>query len=268
MRSYSSGVRPCCFTNSGVMAWCVINEFHSYLSCCSNCLLVTCNDALENRLAVRTAENRFACALWMRHQSRYVSCFVADSGDVFQRTVRVGRFGDCTGRIHVAPEHLVICVEFSQRFRVGKIASFPVRDWNPNRLLRNCVGKRRVSRLRLQKHMLAPKLQRTVADERTRKHSGLAKNLETVTDPQHHPAVGRKRLDCLHNRAESSDGSGTQIITVTETTWNDYDIRVAQRGFLMPEQSRRVSEHVTEDMDAILVAIRSWKLKNNKVHTL
>ena len=52
-------------------------------------LLVPGTDALEYRLAIRAAEDGFAGALWVRHETGHISAFVADAGDVFDGAIWV-----------------------------------------------------------------------------------------------------------------------------------------------------------------------------------
>src|SRR5437773_4915998 len=66
-------------------------------------LLVPGNDALEYRLAIRTAEDGLAGALRMRHETGHVSAFVADAGDVLNRPIWIGHFICFTLRGHIAP---------------------------------------------------------------------------------------------------------------------------------------------------------------------
>src|SRR5205814_10534347 len=105
---YSSGVRPCFWTRSAVMAGSVINQDSLRWRCVAyrssrrfrNCLaLQSVNQAFKDEAAIRAAEQRFAGAFRMRHQAGDVAAFVANTGDIQQRSVGIG-----------ALRQLVLCV--------------------------------------------------------------------------------------------------------------------------------------------------------------
>src|SRR5689334_8564321 len=108
--------------------------------------------------------------------------------------------------------------------------------------------------------MLATKLQGAIANEGSGQHAGFAQNLKPIADAQHKASIGCKFLDGLHDRAETGNRAGAEIIAVAEPARNDDGVGIAQRSFLVPEQTRRVTEDIAQDMDAILVAIRSGEL--------
>ena len=192
---------------------------------------------------------------------------VADAGDAVERPVRVGGLGGFAPRIHIAPKDLVVCLQPRQGFFVGKVAPFAVGDRQPQQFVRrNPVGERRIGRGRLQEDVLAPELKGTVANQRPGQQPGLAEDLEPVADPQHQPAFRREPLHRLHHRAEPCNGPGAQIIAVAESAGDNDRIGLAQRRLLVPKQPRRMAEHVPQDMDHVLVAIRTGKLEDGEVH--
>ena len=132
--------------------------------------------------------------------------------------------------------------------------------------LRNRLRERRVVVLRFQKNLFATELQRAIPHERARQQPGLGQNLKSIADAQHRPALRREILHGLHDGAEPRDGACAQIIPVAEASRHDDRVRVAERSFLVPRVMRRVAQHVAQDMHRILVAVRSGKLENSKVH--
>src|SRR5882762_9601286 len=114
--------------------------------------------------------------------------------------------------------------------------------------------------------MLAAELKRTIPDQSARKQAGLAEDLKTVADAQDQPAIGGKGLHGLHDGAETGNRPGAQIVAVAKSARNDDRLTVAQRSFLVPKQPRRMPEDIAEHMHGVLVAIRSWKLEDGKIH--
>src|SRR5258707_1260891 len=78
--------------------------------------------------AVVAAEERFASAFGMRHQAGHIALFIADAGDVLQRAVGIRGVGRVSAGVAVLPQNLVVGLELRERFFVGKVAAFAVRD--------------------------------------------------------------------------------------------------------------------------------------------
>ena len=68
------------------------------------------------------------CIFRMRHETGHVAGFVADTGDVPQRTVGVIGLIERAGGVAILPENLAVALEFFQRGFVGKIAALAVGD--------------------------------------------------------------------------------------------------------------------------------------------
>src|SRR5437867_3259208 len=95
------------------------------------------DDAFEDGFAVRGPENGFAGALWMGHETGDVAALVADASDVVDGAVWIGHFGRLPLGTHIAPEHLIVCLEAGERFSIGEVAAFAMRDGNAHWLRRN-----------------------------------------------------------------------------------------------------------------------------------
>lgn len=101
----------------------------------------------------------------MRHQAGHVALFIADAGDVLQRAVGIRAVGQVAVLVAVLPQDLVVGLELRQRFFVGKIAAFAVRDGHAeNFSRRNLAGERRIVRGGLEEDIFAVELQIAVAD--------------------------------------------------------------------------------------------------------
>ena len=70
----------------------------------------------------------------------------------------------------------------------------------------------------------------------------------------------------LHHGAETCDGTAAQIIPVAETAGHDDGVGVAQRRFLVPEQTRGVAEDVAQRVDGVLIAVGGGELEDGEVH--
>src|SRR5580704_4390946 len=77
----------------------------------------------ENHQSIFRIQRGFHSPLRMRHQSRYISSAIADSGDIFHRPIRIPRRIILAVRRSVAKQYLPIFLEFrKRRFITGVIA--------------------------------------------------------------------------------------------------------------------------------------------------
>jgi len=225
------------------------------------------DEAFENEPAIVAAQHALARAFRMRHEPGDVAALVANPGDVKQRTVRVGFVGQFALGVRILPENLVSNFKQPDRFFIGKIATLAVGDGNAEQFaVGDAVRERGIGGDRLEENMLATELERAVADERAGQQPRFAKNLETVADAQHQPAVGRERLHGLHDGAETRNRAGAQIIAVAETAGHDHGVGIAERGFLVPEEPRGMAAHVAQNVQRVLVAVGGGKLENGEIH--
>src|ERR1035438_706169 len=64
---------------------------------------------IENQFSVFAAEQEFAGAFGVRHQAEDVAAFVANAGDVVERTVRVDRKSTRLNSSHLGISYAVFC---------------------------------------------------------------------------------------------------------------------------------------------------------------
>ena len=114
--------------------------------------------------------------------------------------------------------------------------------------------------------MFAAKLQGAVADERAWQEPRLAEDLESVANSQHRPAFRGETPHRLHDRAETGNGPGAQIISITEAAGDDDGVKAGQRTLLVPDKSPRLAENVPHHVQGVLVAIGSGKLEDGEIH--
>ena len=223
-------------------------------------------DAFENPFAIVAAEERFAGAFGMRHQAGHIALFIADAGDVQQRAVRIGAVGQVSVLVAVLPKDLVVDLELRQRFFVGKLAAFAVRDGHAENFpRRNLAGERRGVRSGLEENIFAVELQIAVADERTREEVCLGENLKAVADADNEAAVVGELFHGLHHGAEPRDRTAAQVIAVAETTGHNDAVGVAERRILMPDEPRGMAEQAN-GVDGVLVAVAGGELEDGEIH--
>src|SRR6185436_2900327 len=99
IRSYSSGVNPCCaiIFGSGIA-----DTRCREISASSERL----HDRFEDHAPVRASQHGFARALGMRHQADDVACFVAEAGDGGRRAVGIRLVGNTAESVGVAEHDL------------------------------------------------------------------------------------------------------------------------------------------------------------------
>src|SRR4051794_3122480 len=83
MRSYSSGLRPCSATSSGVM----VGSFG--ITSASRRLREMCDQPGEQPAPVRAADSGFHMVFRMRHQAEHIQLLVEHTGDRIDRTIHV-----------------------------------------------------------------------------------------------------------------------------------------------------------------------------------
>ena len=142
----------------------------------------------------------------MRHQAGHVAAFVADAGNVLERTIRIRRVGQVSIRIAVSPQNLVVGLELGQSFLVGKVAAFPVSDGDAQDFPgRDFIREGRIRRGGFEVNVLAMELEVAVADERAGQQTCLGEHLEAVADADDESAIGGELFYGLHHGAEPRD---------------------------------------------------------------
>ena len=66
----------------------------------------------------------------MGHHAEHIPSGVADSGDIFQRSVGVGFGRDLALIVGVAKDYAIVAIQLGQSFIVAKIIAFHVADWD------------------------------------------------------------------------------------------------------------------------------------------
>src|SRR5258708_20971073 len=116
--------------------------------------------------------------------------------------------------------------------------------------------------------MLAAELQRTIADQCPGQKPRFAQDLKPVADAENQSAAGRELLHGLHYRTESCDRAAAQVIAVAESARHNHGVGVAERSFLVPYVAGRLSEHITQGVNGVLVTIGSGELEDGEGHSV
>src|SRR3954467_14765329 len=184
IRSYSSGLRPCSATSSGVMVG-------SFGITSASCRLREMRDQPGKKPApVGAADRAFNMVLRMWHQAEHIELFVEHPGDGVQRAVHVPVGIALAFRVGIAEQHAPFGFEASDGAFAGEIAPFAMRDRDADHLTGIVAAReRRVGTLDLQMHVAANEFHRRIALENARQQFCLAENLEAVAHAHHKAAL-------------------------------------------------------------------------------
>src|SRR5215475_3577998 len=95
---------------------------------------------------------------------------------------------------------------------------------------------------------------------------GFAKNLETVTDAKHQPAALGKTLHRFHDRCEARNGSGAQVIAISEAAGHDDSVAVFQIVRFVPEKRCRLLGDSRNHVVGIVITVRTGEYNNSVFH--
>src|SRR5215813_12329947 len=87
-----------------------------------------------------------------------------------------------------------------------------------------CCRPRSVRIFDTEIHVLAGEFEALVSYKRARKEVGLAKDLKSVADSQDESALFSVRYYRLHDRRESSDCAGSEVVAVGESAGKNQNI--------------------------------------------
>src|SRR5208282_4577843 len=229
------------------------------------------NDRPEDDEAIGGPQRRFHRALWMRHEADNVAFTIADSSDGVESSVRVCReivdAGRASVRMNVAENHLLVPFQIRQSRHIAKIISFHVRDGHLEHLaLLGRARERSVRALHADVNLAAEKAQLLVAHHRARKKARLEKNLKSVADAEHESARARETLDGPHHRREARDRAGAKIIPKREPAGKNDCVEPRNLLRLVPDKFYGLADDRTDRVVRVIVAIRSRKLHDAKLH--
>ena len=168
--------------------------------------------------------------------------------------------------VAVLPEDLLIFLELFESGFVGEEATFTVCDGHFERAGGGGEGgERGIFGRGFEKDLFAAELERAISNQCPGEQTRFAKNLEAITDTEDQAALSGEVLESADDGAESGDGTTPQVISVAEATGYDHGIETVQGSVLVPDQIGVVAEG-SDCVDAVLVAVGSWELKDGKAH--
>ncbi len=166
---------------------------------------------LQKRPAVIAAMGGFDQVFRMRHHAQHIAARIDDTGNVVDRSVRVGAFG-------IAEHDLAFAFETLQRFGVGEIIAVVMRDRAADDLARLVTAcERRVGVGYFELHFAADEFQRGIAHQRARQKPGLKEDLEAVAHAHDHHALVGLLAHGLHHRHTRGNCAAAQIVTIGKT---------------------------------------------------
>ena len=89
--------------------------------------------------------------------------------------------------------------------------------------------------------------------------------MKAVADAEDEAAVVGELFHGLHHGAEPRDRAAAQIIAVAESAGHDDAVGVAERGVLVPDESRGMAEQA-HGVDGVLVAVGGGELEDGEIH--
>src|SRR5262249_3880163 len=115
-------------------------------------------------------------------------------------------------------------------------------------------------------NVAADKAQAGVAHHGTGEEARFAQNLETVADAEHNAAAFGERFYGLHDRRETRDGAGPEIVTVGKSAGQDNGVAAREVLRLVPYELDRFFQDVADSVERVVVAIRARKDYDSKFH--
>lgn len=205
----------------------------------------------------------------MRHHAHYVAFAIADAGDICDRTIGIcGGFFAAVGSC-VTENNLIVAFERVESCGIAEIISFVVADGNAQHVAAmRGAGERRVGGFHTGVDMQAAITQARVAKHGAGKESGFEEDLKSIADADDDSAAARKFFDAAHDGRKARDGSGAKVITESESTGDDDDVRAGEIFGLMPDKFGLLAEHVMSDVESVIITIGAGKNDNAEFHAL
>jgi hypothetical protein len=90
--------------------------------------------------------------------------------------------------------------------------------------------------------------------------------LKAVADSKHQPSGKGKFFDFLHQGREASDGSGPEIVSIRESSWEDNTVCVLKVMLFMPEKKRLLFQNFLDCIQSVMVTVRAWENHHPESH--
>jgi len=185
----------------------------------------------------------------MGHQTGHISGRTGDSGDAVTRTIGVGA---------VPEKNLAIAFDLLELVRVEKESSFLMGDGKDDPGARGKQGgEGSVDPVDDQIFFLANKCPVPVRQEDPRQKTGFCQNLEPVADAQHRKTLISIVDDEIHHRGLGGNGSGSQIISIRESSGKNQGGETGIRPFPMGDPDRVETGDQCDGFPSVEIAVCS-----------
>lgn len=220
---------------------------------------------LKKPKPIVVAEDGFARAFGVWHQSEHIAAFVVDAGDVVDRAVWVVGDRTLATGVAVAKRDLSALLELRELSFVALIAAVSVCDGQAKH---RSSGKRseRAFGLASDKHISAFEPQVRVACERSGQKAKLGEDLKAVADPEHGAALLGECAECPDDGAEPGDRPWSQIVAVRKTTGHDDGVGIAKALFLVKNVACVGAKDVAGRVQRVPVSVGTGETHDRYLH--
>ncbi len=204
----------------------------------------------------------------MRHEPEDIARGIADAGDVFSGTVRVGRIGRRAVPITIPEEYPLGAVQIAKRGGISNVTALSMRDREvKERTSPGGIGPRGGAIFNPRINVLTAKMQIAIANECARQQMRFTQNLKAVADAEHELASIRFSDDRFHDGRKPGDRAASEIVAVRKTSREHDEIVARHRLLFMPDVLGRYAQ-IPERADTILIAIGPWEANHGGFHAI
>jgi hypothetical protein len=159
----------------------------------------------------------------------------------------------------------VIFFEFGECGFIAIVIAVAVGDGNFEDLafLRG-VGEGRIRFFNADLNVAADKAETGIAHHGAGQQAGFEKNLKTVADSENQAAAAREFRDGVHDRRETGDGAGAEIVAVGKAAGKDDGVAIVEVFGLMPDEFDGFFEDAADGVKGVVIAVGPGKNDNTK----
>src|SRR5579875_494637 len=206
----------------------------------------------------------------MRHEAENPEIFRIDSGDIVDRTVRIGGPAGDAVRIAIAEGDPALSFEALDRLGAGFVIALAMRDCNLDDLA-PLIARRKGRIGALNSQMLHPayEAQTGIAHQDTGQKARLNQDLKAVADAKNEAAPGGMGANRLHDWRARGDRPAAQIVAIGEAPGEEHNVGARGQGvFRMPDEGRLHAGHTLKGADGIALAIGTGEENDGGAHSM
>lgn len=202
----------------------------------------------------------------MWHQSQDIPSYVQDAGDVLRRAIWIRISGPFAFGIDVSEGDSFSVLKHFEGVAIADEPAFAVgyRDFQD---LIDSPGPKAHMVLGAQVDDFADELLALVKEQRSRQQSSLAEDLESIADADDGTPFFGKAFDLGHDGGSTCHGAAPEVVAKAETTRDEDRVEASKAGGFIPDIIRADSDILTKGIEGILVAVRTWELKDGDSQT-